>query len=477
MNAELWTAFEAAAATGGALCARGGDPDRWVAEEWAAGGLSIDTRTLAPGEMFVALSDARDGHDFVASAFERGASAALVARAPSNAPDGAPLLVVPDTLEGLRDLARAARLRNFGRRIAVTGSVGKTSTKEMLRAALSGLGRVHASDRSFNNHWGVPLTLARMPIDVDFSIFEIGMNHAGEITPLTRLVAPHVAVITTIGDAHVEHLGSRENIARAKAEIFSGLEKNGAAILPLDCAQFGVLRDLAVKAGVKRVITFGESQDADIRLEEYSGDAAGAAINARLFGEPLAFSIGAPGRHQAMNALAVIGAVSALGGSAARAAAGLKGLAAAAGRGAQSKARLPGGGEVTILDESYNANPTSMAAALALLGQLTPERTGRRVAVIGDMLELGPASHALHADLLAPLLAAKVDALYVAGSLVNYLWEKAPPAIRAGRADDARTLSRTIIGELKDGDIVMVKGSNGSKVSEIVAAIKAGASS
>mgnify|MGYP001572250775 CR=1 FL=1 len=198
MTAGLWTAFEAAAATGGALCARGGDPDRWIAEEWAAGGLSIDTRTLAPGEMFVALSDARDGHEFINSAFERGASAALVARAPENAPDGAPLLIVRDTLEGLRDLARAARLRNFGKRIAVTGSVGKTSTKEMLRAAFSGLGRVHASDKSFNNHWGVPLTLARMPIDSDFGIFEIGMNHAGEITPLTRLVAPHVAIVTTV---------------------------------------------------------------------------------------------------------------------------------------------------------------------------------------------------------------------------------------------------------------------------------------
>jgi len=476
MNAGLWTAFEAAAATGGALCARGGDPDRWIAEEWAAGGLSIDTRTLAPGEMFVALSDARDGHDFVASAFERGASAALVARAPSNAPDGAPLLIVPDTLEGLRDLARAARMRNFGKRVAVTGSVGKTSTKEMLRAAFAGLGRVHASDKSFNNHWGVPLTLARMPIDVDLSIFEIGMNHAGEITPLTRLVAPHVAVITTIGDAHIEHLGSRENIARAKAEIFLGLDENGVAVLPIDNEQFSVLRDLAAKAGVKRVITFGEAKEADIRLTDYRGDAAGAEVEASVFGEPLVFSLGAPGRHQAMNALAVIGAASALGASAARAAAGLKGLAAAAGRGAQSKARLLGGGEVTILDESYNANPTSMTAALALLGQLKPERGGRRVAVLGDMLELGPEAEALHAGLLAPLLAAKVDALYVTGSLVNHLWDKAPPSIRAGRAADARSLSQSVIGELKDGDIVMVKGSNASKVSEIVAAIKAAAS-
>ena len=227
MSAGLWTAFEAAAATGGALCARGGDPDRWIAEEWAAGGLSIDTRTLSPGEMFVALSDARDGHDFVNSAFERGASAALVARAPENAPAGAPLLIVRDTLEGLRDLARAARLRNFGKRIAVTGSAGKTSTKEMLRAAFAGFGRVHASDKSFNNHWGVPLTLARMPIDSDFGIFEIGMNHAGEITPLTKIVAPHVAIVTTVAPAHLEFFGTVEKIAEAKAEIFLGVAKGG----------------------------------------------------------------------------------------------------------------------------------------------------------------------------------------------------------------------------------------------------------
>ncbi len=476
MSAGLWTAFEAAAATGGALCARGGDPDRWVAEEWAAHGLSIDTRTLAPGELFVALTDARDGHDFVVNAFERGASAALVARAPSNAPDGAPLLIVPDTLEGLRDLARAARLRNFGKRVAVTGSVGKTSTKEMLRAALGAIGRVHASDKSFNNHWGVPLTLARMPMDADFGVFEIGMNHAGEITPLTKIVAPHVAVITTIGDAHIEFLGSRENIARAKAEIFLGLEKGGAAILPIDNDHFGLLRDLASKAGVARIVTFGEGKDADIRLRSYRGDAAGAEVEASVFGEPLAFSLGAPGRHQAMNALAVIGAARALGASAARASAGLKGLAAATGRGAQSKVRLPGGAEVTILDESYNANPTSMSAALALLGQLKPDRGGRRVAVLGEMLELGPAAAELHAGLLRPLLAAKVDALYVAGALMSHLWDKAPPAVRAVRAADARALAPAIIDGLKDGDIIMVKGSNASKVSEIVAAIKAAAS-
>ncbi len=473
MSAGLWTAFEAAAATGGMLCARGGDPDRWVAEEWAAGGLSIDTRTLAPGEMFVALTDARDGHDFLNSAFERGASAALVARAPENAPDGAPLLVVNDTLEGLRDLARAARLRNFAKRIAVTGSVGKTSTKEMLRAAFAGLGRVHASDKSFNNHWGVPLTLARMPIDADFGIFEIGMNHAGEITPLTRLVAPHIAIITTIGEAHIENLGSRENIARAKAEIFLGMTKGGAAVLPADNEYAGLLKGLAAAAGIARILTFGESADADIRLTAYRSEGAGGRVEAMIFGEAFAFTLAAPGKHQAMNALAVIAAARALGGSAAKAASSLKSLGAAPGRGAQSIVRLAGGGAVTILDESYNANPTSMRAALAVLGQMTPTGRGRRIAVLGEMFELGQTAPQLHAGLAEPLVAAGVEALYVAGALMDHLWAAAPVAIRAGRAADARSLAPMILGSLSDGDIIMVKGSNASKVSEIVAAIKA----
>jgi UDP-N-acetylmuramoyl-tripeptide--D-alanyl-D-alanine ligase len=473
MSAGLWTAFEAAAATGGALCARGGDPDRWIAEEWAAGGISIDTRTLAPGEMFVALSDARDGHDFVRSAFERGASAALVSRAPDNAPDGAPLLVVPDTLEGLRDLAVAARLRNFGKRIAVTGSVGKTSTKEMLRAAFAAAGRVHASDKSFNNHWGVPLTLARMPMQADYSVFEIGMNHAGEIIPLTKLVRPHAAIITTIGEAHIENLGSRENIAKAKAEIFLGVVKGGAVVLPTDNDFHGLLVERAREAGVERIINFGESKDADIRLVSFSGDASGSAVEASVFGEPLVFSLQAPGRHQAMNALAVIGAARAVGVSAGRASAGLKGLGAAQGRGAQSRVRLNSGAVIRILDESYNANPTSMAAALALLGQMTPGPGGRRIAVLGEMLELGAGAAGYHAGLAEPLVAARVDALYVAGALMEHLWTKAPTAMRAGKAADARALSKDVLAALKDGDIVMVKGSNASKVSEIVAALKA----
>jgi UDP-N-acetylmuramoyl-tripeptide--D-alanyl-D-alanine ligase len=367
----------------------------------------------------------------------------------------------------------AARQRNFGKRIAVTGSVGKTSTKEMLRAAFAAAGRVHASDKSFNNHWGVPLTLARMPMSADYSVFEIGMNHAGEITPLTRLVAPHVAVVTTIGEAHIENLGSRENIARAKAEIFLGVEKGGTAVLPMDNDFFGLLRDLAQTAGVTRIVTFGESREADIRLNGYAMREDGGEVSAAVFGEPFDFSLSAPGKHQAMNALAVLGAARAIGVSAAKAASGLKGLGAAAGRGAQSRVKLKSGGEIVILDESYNANPTSMAAAISLLGQLKPRGVGRRIAVLGEMLELGPDAPALHAGLSEALVAARVDRLYVAGALMRNLWDKTPAPMRGAASADAKSLAPEVLASIKDGDIVMVKGSNASKVSEIVAALKA----
>ena len=472
MTSALWTAFEAAAATGGALCARGGDPCRWVAEEWAADGISIDTRTLKRGEIFVALADARDGHDFVKAAFEKGAPAALVARAPGDTPDGAPLLLVRDTLEGLRDLARAARVRNFGKRIAVTGSAGKTSVKEMLHAALASSGSVHAADRSFNNHWGVPLTLARLPIDCEFGIFEIGMNHAGEITPLTRLVAPHVAIVTTIAPAHLEFFGSLDKIAEAKSEIFSGVAKNGAAVLPRDSSQFDLLKDRARDAGVRRIISFGEHDEADIRLVDYALKGEQGAINVSAFGEAIGFTLGAPGRHQAVNALAVIAALNAIGEPLGPALDALAGFAAGEGRGARRKIRIAGGGEILLIDESYNANPASMAAALALLGASRPRGNGRRIAVLGEMLELGPQGPALHAALVESLIVANVDRLYVAGELMDHLWDAAPKAMRGARAETAAELASAVLADLRDGDVVMVKGSNASKVSDIARALE-----
>ncbi|MEL7486813.1 MAG: UDP-N-acetylmuramoyl-tripeptide--D-alanyl-D-alanine ligase, partial [Pseudomonadota bacterium] len=468
MTTALWTAYEAAAATGGALCARGGDPDRWIAEEWTAKGVSIDTRTLKPGEIFVALKDARDGHEFVPTAFERGAAAALVARAPSSAPDGAPLLIVDDTLDGLRRLAAAARLRNFGKRIAVTGSAGKTSVKEMLRTALGAVGQVHAADKSFNNHWGVPLTLAALPMHAEFGVFEIGMNHAGEITPLTRLVAPHVAVVTTVAAAHLEFFNSVEEIAEAKAEIFLGLAPGGVAVLPQDNAYFQLLRERAEAAGAGTFRTFGEAADADYRLLDYASDGdRGAQIVVATPTQELSLSLGAPGKHQAINALAVIAAAEAVGVDPATAGRALAGHGAPSGRGERRRLRVAGR-EILVIDESYNANPASVAAALALLGEATPTGDGRRIAVLGDMLELGPEGEALHADLAQNVTAAGVNRLYAAGPLMRRLWDAAPETIRAAAGASASEIAAKLLDDLRDGDIILVKGSNASKVSDLI---------
>jgi len=472
----LWTAFEAAAATGGALCARGGDRDHWIAEEWAARGISIDTRSLKPGEMFVALRDARDGHEFLKHAFDAGASAALVARAPANAPDGAPLLVVGDTLQGLRDLAVAARMRNFGKRIAVTGSVGKTSTKEMLRDMLATSGRVHAADKSFNNHWGVPLTLASLPMKSDYGVFEIGMNHAGEITPLTELVRPHAAIITTVAPAHLEFFDSVEAIAEAKAEIFKGLAPGGVAVLPFDSVYFDLLKTRAEKAGAGGFVTFGEKDGADFQLTAYDAHAKGAVLSARIKGKAVSIVTGVPGRHQALNALAALAALDAVGAPLAPAIAALAAMAPADGRGARISVAVKGGA-VELIDESYNANPASMAAAIALLGAASTQNGGRRIAVLGEMLELGEGAPALHQALSEPLTRAGVDRLYAAGDLMRHLWDTVPAKMQAAYASSADGLIDAVIDDLKPGDVVMVKGSNASRVSNIARVLKARAAS
>ena len=470
-SSRLWTAFEAAAATGGALCSRGGDPSRWEAEEWSAGGISIDTRSLKPGDIFVALRDQRDGHEFLTSAFEAGAAAALVAKAPSDAPDGAPLLVVGDTLQGLRDLAVAARLRNFGKRIGVTGSAGKTSTKEILRAILASNGVVHAADKSFNNHWGVPLTLARLPMNADYGVFEIGMNHAGEITPLTNLVRPHAAIVTTVAAAHLEFFDSVEAIAEAKAEIFTGLAPGGIAVLPVDNPHFELLKKRAQSSGAAGFVTFGESPAADFRLLKYEAAGAGAVLTVSIHGREQDVAVGIPGRHQALNMLASLAAAEAVGVPMAPAITALANIEPAEGRGARATIRLANG-EATLIDESYNANPASMAAAIGLLGAAPLGASGRRIAVLGEMLELGADAPALHENLVTALVTAKVDRVYAAGPLMRHLWDKLPPQMQGLYAESAVGLVGEVMEVVAPGDIVMVKGSNASKVSAVARALK-----
>jgi len=435
-------------------------------------GVSIDTRTLRPGDLFFAIKgEASDGHDFVARAFEAGAAAAVISRprAPSLAAHET-TFAVDDTLRAMERLGRAARARATARVVAVTGSVGKTSAKEMLRAALGRSGPTHASAASYNNHWGVPLTLARLPSNAAYAVIEIGMNHPGEITPLVAMARPHVALVTTIAPVHIEHLGSLQAIADAKAEILSGLEPNGVAVLNRDAPQFDRLAAAARACGV-RVATFGAAAGSEAQLLEISAFDGGSRIRARIRGREFDFALGAPGLHMAQNALAALLVCDALGADVAQAAMALAGFAPQQGRGARLILKCASGA-LTVIDESYNANPASMRAALALLGGTEPGAGGRRVAVIGDMLELGPQAADMHAALAGELERNRVDLLFGAGPLTRALYDAAPPAMRAAWAEWSIDLLPGLADALRGGDVVMIKGSNGSRMGPVVAALR-----
>ncbi|MEI8276640.1 MAG: UDP-N-acetylmuramoylalanyl-D-glutamyl-2,6-diaminopimelate--D-alanyl-D-alanine ligase [Hyphomicrobiales bacterium] len=459
----LWTVSDMAAAmradTSGALSD-------------GVNGISIDSRTVAQGDVFVALTDARDGHDFVAAALKSGASLAIVARAKRAmfAAD-APLLLVDDVLEALRDLARAARARTSAKIIAVTGSVGKTGTKEALRLALSADGETHASAASYNNHWGVPLSLARCPANVKYAVFEIGMNHAGEITPLVAMVRPHVAIVTTIEPVHLEYFGSLEKIADAKAEIFTGIAPGGAAVINRDNSQYKRLAAAAKAAGVARIVSFGENSKADTRLMRHSLQSDSSCVHASILGEDVTYKLGAPGKHLVLNSLAVLTAAALAGADLALAALALNQLRAPVGRGARMTLNVSGG-TALLIDESYNANPASMAAAIALLGQAAIGPQGRRIAVLGDMLELGDQGEALHAALAGPIDTAHIDLVYCSGPLMHSLWQALPSGRRGGYAETAAQLEPVVLAGLRGGDAVMVKGSFGSKMGPIVKALE-----
>ncbi len=422
-------------------------------------GVSIDTRTLRRGDLFVALSgENRDGHLFVADALEQGAAGALVSRT-DGLSDGAPLVVVDDTLQGLHALGEAGRARFAGRVAAVTGSVGKTTTKEMLRAILSAFGSVHAAEASYNNHWGVPLTLARLPADAAFCIAEIGMNQPGEILPLAQLVRPHLAIITTIGTAHIGHLGSQEAIADEKASLLRGLEPGGAAVLPGDSALLGRL----IAAASGPVWLFGAG--APNRLLDVASDGRETSAAALVDGRRVTFRLAAPGHHMATNALAALTAAAALGLDPARAAAALDGFAPVAGRGAQRTIQ----GDILLLDESYNASGDSVRAALDVLQMQAPRR---RLAVLGDMRELGDRGRGEHRG-LATDVAAAADLLYACGPLTRHLFDAVPERLRAAYAPDAASLAPLVAAEVRPGDAVLVKGSLGSRMRLVVEALGA----
>ncbi|MDE2183618.1 MAG: UDP-N-acetylmuramoyl-tripeptide--D-alanyl-D-alanine ligase [Alphaproteobacteria bacterium] len=448
----LWTSAEIEAATlGKAAC------------PFSVSGASIDSRTLKPGDLYIAIKgETRDGHDFVADALAAGAGGALVSRLSDRVSTDAPFVMVAHTQRALEDLAVAARTRSSAKVVAVTGSAGKTTTKEILRLAFGALGSVHASGASFNNHWGVPFSLAGLSRADQYGVFEIGMNHFGEIRSLVGFVRPHVALITAIAPAHLEFFGNCEAIADAKSEIFEGVAPGGIAVLPADSPYAGRLNARARQHGVANILTFGSGGDARLVGYEESGD--GAHIKAEVVGKPVDFRIGAVGAHIASNALGALLCVAAADGDVLNAAAALKAFVPLKGRGARLAA-----GDVAVIDESYNANPASMAAALATLGAAA----GRRIAVLGDMLELGESSPVLHAGLVSPIDQAKVDLVFLCGPLMRNLWEALPPRRRAVYAPSSRELVAGVLSALKPGDTVLVKGSNGSRMSVIIEALKA----
>lgn len=448
----LWTGPELAAATAGRL--RHG---------FDVTGLSIDTRTLKPGDLFIALvGENSDGHAHVGAALAAGAAGVMVAHTDGLAPD-VPALVVEDTLAGLHRLGAAGRARFGGRLVAVTGSVGKTTTKEMLRTILSGQGRTHAAEASYNNHWGVPLTLGRLPADAQWCVSEIGMNHAGEILPLAQLARPDVAVVTTVEAAHIGHLGSLEAIADEKVSIAGGLEPGGVLLLP---AGHPLLARMRTKAGDARVMTFGDGPEADAALLDVDGDADGSLVTARIDGHVKTFRLGAPGRHMAGNAVAALAAAAALGADLNAAAASLAGFAAVTGRGAR---RPILDGRASLLDESYNASAVAVRAALQVLS-LVPAR--RRVVVLGDMLELGEAGPREHLG-LAPAVAAVADKVFTCGPLTQGIFEAIPPRLRGAHAVDSAALAPMVAAEISAGDAVLVKGSLGSRMRRVVQALEA----
>jgi UDP-N-acetylmuramoyl-tripeptide--D-alanyl-D-alanine ligase len=453
MAEPLWTSDEIAAATGGRL----------VGAPFAVNGVSIDTRSIAQGDLFVALAGVRDGHEFVGQALGAGAAGALVSQ-----PGEGSAVVVEDTLKALERLGEAARDRaRQVRRGAVTGSVGKTSVTQAVRAGLILAGKAHSSVKSYNNHIGVPLTLARMPRDTERAVFEIGMNHADEIAPLSRFVRPHCVAITTVGPVHVENFpDGEEGVARAKAEIFAGIEPGGVAVLNADNKWFDLLSAEARKAGAE-VRSFGSAESCDARLIDFQPQTGYAVVQARLHGKAMDFPILQTGFHWGPNSMAVLLMLEALDVDLNDSLAALGSFEPLAGRGAE---RVIKGGPALLIDESYNANPASMRAALDVLGRIPVEGRGRRIAVLGDMLELGEAGEAMHRD-LAGAAGTAADLVFCAGPLMHALWDALPANRRGACAPDAATLLPLVAEQLRAGDVLVVKGSNGSRMGPLARAL------
>lgn len=458
----LWTIDEVVDATGGCLEGKVARP---------LDGVAIDSRAISSGDIFVAIKgDRTDGHKYAANALKAGAGVAVVSRPDKAMREAGPLLVVNDALAALEAMGRAARNRSGAHVVAITGSVGKTTTKDALKVALSSCGETHASVSSFNNQWGVPLTLARLPRAARFGVFEVGMNHAGEIETLVDMVQPHTAVITAIAESHLGHFASLRDIALAKAEIFTGVVADGVAIINQDTEFFDLLSTSARAHGITDIRGFGEQNGADIRLKRANLHADCSCVTADVCGQEVTYKLGAAGKHVVMNSLAVLGACEAAGADLARCALALTNISPPSGRGVRHNL-IADGIHVTLIDESYNANPASMRAALEMLGSSEPSGRGRRVAVLGDMLELGDHSGRLHGELINPLQTAAVDAVFACGSAMNALWRKLPASARGAYAPTSQELIAPLLESVQDNDIIMVKGSLGSRMAPVVDAV------
>jgi len=461
MTEALWTSEEAAKATGGT-----------AAGSWTASGVSIDSRTCGTGDLFIALvGENNDGHAYVGDALGKGAAAAMVLDGYEAKPgEEDRLLRVADTMAGLNALGRASRERSSARIIAVTGSVGKTSTKEALRLALSKFKPTHASEASYNNQWGVPLSLARMPRSAAFGVFELGMNHPGELDPLTRLVRPHVAMITTIAGVHTAFFQSLEEIADAKAEIFMGLEPGGIAVLNRDNEFFDRLAAKAKACGAAEIIGFGEDSHADVRVVKFHLHDECSCVTADIRGQIVTYKIGIAGRHWVINSLGVMAGVAALGGDLGLAGLALGDLSPLKGRGQRHRIHARDG-EFVLIDESYNASPVAMRAAIATLANVGKAEKARRIAVLGDMLELGPQAPEIHAGLAKDLVEAKIDLVFCAGPNMAALYEALPARTRGAAAETSLDLAPKVARAVRPGDVVMVKGSLGSRMARVVDAL------
>ena len=459
----LWTQTQMQEALGVAATAAFGE----------VGGISIDTRSLERGDLFVALRDVRDGHDFVEAAFDKGAAAALVAQTQAATLAGfGPLVPVADPLAALQVMGAARRAQSHAKIIAVSGSVGKTGTKEALRVMLSDFATTHVSAASYNNHLGVPLTLARMPLEAVYGVFEIGTNHEGEIGPLVCQVKPHIAVLTTVENVHIENFPSAEAIADEKAALYGGLVDGGVALLPRDNQHYARLRRHADASPAGRILTFGTHSEADIRVLDAKLFPDHSTITASLCGQPVTYDFGAPGQHLVNNSLAMLGCAYALGLDVEKAAQALARVRPPKGRG-ERLALCGHNVTFTLLDESYNANPASMRAALALLAQTPVNGQGRRIAVMGDMLELGADAEVLHHALAQSVSEHKIDCVFAAGPLMRGLFEALPASRQGAWHANAEGLFEPLFAAVQTGDVVMVKGSFSSRMGEVVKALKA----